>query len=327
MSIAPINEAAISLAANLSSFSVQALTEDVFVKGLHSHNDYWREIPFFSALLQGVQSVEADIWAFDEGFQQVRTQPKSTKSNDTEKLTQKVEADNLYVSHDLNYLNQTWTLDNLYLDPLFALLEDANPSFNPEDVEGDSGYAHGVWYGDAGNTFYLFLDTKKDANTTYNLIKPRLQKFIDKGYLTFYNNTAEEWEMGPLTIVLTGNLPTEMVKAEETRYVTLDGKLDWFNQSATAEILKDQAKYSVIASASFGKLFGGSESKNHKQFIATELDILTTHVDLAHHYGVKTRIWEHTNFPAYLRDGQNKDLVEIGSDFLNIDYLSIADYF
>lgn len=29
---------------------------------IHSHNDYWRDVPLFSALSHGVTSVEADVW-------------------------------------------------------------------------------------------------------------------------------------------------------------------------------------------------------------------------------------------------------------------------
>ena len=31
-------------------------------KGVHSHNDYWRDTPLYTALANGVQSIEADVW-------------------------------------------------------------------------------------------------------------------------------------------------------------------------------------------------------------------------------------------------------------------------
>ena len=33
-----------------------------YQKPFHSHNDYWRDLPFYSALRAGAVSVEADVW-------------------------------------------------------------------------------------------------------------------------------------------------------------------------------------------------------------------------------------------------------------------------
>lgn len=32
---------------------------------IHSHNDYWRAKPFWTALSNGVISVEADVWLYN----------------------------------------------------------------------------------------------------------------------------------------------------------------------------------------------------------------------------------------------------------------------
>jgi hypothetical protein len=32
--------------------------------GCHSHNDYWRRVPLYSALQAGCIGVEADVWLF-----------------------------------------------------------------------------------------------------------------------------------------------------------------------------------------------------------------------------------------------------------------------
>jgi hypothetical protein len=31
-------------------------------KAFHSHNDYWRDVPFYSAIASGAISVESDVW-------------------------------------------------------------------------------------------------------------------------------------------------------------------------------------------------------------------------------------------------------------------------
>ena len=38
------------------------MTEIPPQKNIHSHNDYWRDVPLYSALANGVRSIEADVW-------------------------------------------------------------------------------------------------------------------------------------------------------------------------------------------------------------------------------------------------------------------------
>ncbi|CAH6723926.1 putative altered inheritance of mitochondria protein 6 homolog ARB_06966 [[Candida] jaroonii] len=317
---------AVVLANNITFLSAKEITEDVFVKKCHSHNDYWRKIPCLEAIRHGVQSIEADIWAFDEDFSTELTETPST-SNDTVTTQQNFKAGELYVGHDLYYLNETWTLEKLYLDPIFELIESANPEFAADNKYNTGESPHGIFYGDVGATLYLFLDTKLDANTSYSYVKPMLQRFIDKDYLTYYNDSASKWVTRPLTIVMTGNLPVEMVQAEEPRFVTLDGKLPWFNSTSSDETMKDIAKYSVIASASYSQMFGGGNSFKTRMFNETEKAILAETYSLCHKYGVFSRIWDHVNWPRYIRDGQNKDIITLGADFLNIDEMDVADAF
>lgn len=37
-------------------------TRDIVPKPFHSHNDYWRDVPFYSGLSRGAISTEADVW-------------------------------------------------------------------------------------------------------------------------------------------------------------------------------------------------------------------------------------------------------------------------
>ena len=41
-------------------------TRDVTPIPCHSHNDYWRRVPFWDAIHWGCTSVEADVWLFDD---------------------------------------------------------------------------------------------------------------------------------------------------------------------------------------------------------------------------------------------------------------------
>lgn len=79
------------------------LTSDshVFPRPCHSHNDYWRPYPLFSALAAGCTGIEADVWLSQDG-------------ND------------LLVGHDRASLAPHRTLKSMYLDPLFAILKHRN---------------------------------------------------------------------------------------------------------------------------------------------------------------------------------------------------------
>jgi len=55
-------------------------TQGIVPKAFHSHNDYWRQFPLFSALSVGAVSVEADVWLYN-GTLHVRTSPVFTNTN------------------------------------------------------------------------------------------------------------------------------------------------------------------------------------------------------------------------------------------------------
>jgi hypothetical protein len=40
-------------------------TRDIAPKPFHSHNDYWRDVPFYTGLSYGAISTEADVWLID----------------------------------------------------------------------------------------------------------------------------------------------------------------------------------------------------------------------------------------------------------------------
>ena len=63
--------------------TIEELNRDVYVKPLHSHNDYWRHQPLFDALSVGCVSVESDIWVFDRNYTLNRTSTMSTGINET----------------------------------------------------------------------------------------------------------------------------------------------------------------------------------------------------------------------------------------------------
>ncbi|KAH0421245.1 hypothetical protein CcaCcLH18_13548 [Colletotrichum camelliae] len=80
---------------------LKEFTHSVVPRNCHSHNDYWRPYPLFSALAAGCVGVEADIWLSDDGL-------------------------DLLVGHDRGSLSSERTLQKMYLDPLVSILEHQN---------------------------------------------------------------------------------------------------------------------------------------------------------------------------------------------------------
>lgn len=72
----------------LSVVSAQASEKQLF---LHSHNDYYRDAPFYDAYNLGFNSIEADVFLVDG---------------------------ELYVAHDKNEIKQENTLMKLYIEPI-----------------------------------------------------------------------------------------------------------------------------------------------------------------------------------------------------------------
>lgn len=243
---------------NSVSYTVESLTRDVQIKQIHSHNDYWRERPLFDALSYGAVSVEADIWHFPKGF--ILTPETSTDSNSRE-----FSRDELYVGHSLVYLHPENTLNDLYLNPIFDLLKQANPGQTDSDHKPvanitfgwDEPDINGIFFDFPEEPLYLWFDIKTEPVNTYNKVKPLLQRFIDNGFLSYYDTNTKKFHQGPIILTLTGNLPTEMIKSEEIRYVFLDGALSKFKLDANEDVIREISELSKVASGSLEDLIGG----------------------------------------------------------------------
>ncbi len=113
------------------------LTQGIVPKNFHSHNDYWRPIPFYSALSVGAISVEADVWLY----------------NGT-----------LHVGHEESALTNARTFDSLYIQPILSVLQRQNPSSR---LLTEAATHNGVYDTSGGQTLYLFVDVKTDGETTF----------------------------------------------------------------------------------------------------------------------------------------------------------------
>ncbi|KAH3662313.1 hypothetical protein OGAPHI_005564 [Ogataea philodendri] len=268
------------------------LTKDVFVKKIHSHNDYWREYPFLSAVTLGVQSIEADVWVFPE-------------LNDS----------TIYVGHNLASLTADRTFADLYVNPILSLIE----AFNPENAHTElSSSVNGVFDTDSSATLYLFVDMKTEGTETYPFVYEALEPLREKNYLTSYNAANNTLTKGPVTVIGTGNTPFEYVQNATTRDVFFDGVLGGLNDSFSATI-------SPIASGSLESLVGEVDSVDGLSSNQTQL--LTQAIDQAHSKGIYTRIWDTPWWPVAKQTNVWRQILDAGSDFLNADDLEYATTF
>lgn len=121
-----------------------SFTQGIVPKYIHSHNDYWRDVPFYSALSVGAVSIEADVWLY----------------NGT-----------LYVGHERGALTSARTFESLYINPILDVLHRQNPA-SPFLT---SVTHNGVFDTNGAQTLYLFVDVKTDGPMTWPYVVKALQ--------------------------------------------------------------------------------------------------------------------------------------------------------
>lgn len=165
-----------------------SLTQGIVPKAFHSHNDYWRPIPFYSALSVGAVSVEADVWLYNS---------------------------TLHVGHEESALTAARTFDSLYIQPILSVLHQQNPESMYLTGALANGTRNGVYDTASGQTLYLFVDVKTNGTTTWPYVVKALQPLREAGYLTTFNGIGVT--PGPVTVIGTGNTPLNQVQGISPR--------------------------------------------------------------------------------------------------------------
>ena len=297
---------------------------DIHPVACHSHNDYWRKEPLFSALDAGCTGVEADVWLFDQ---------------------------ELYVGHSTASLTPERTFRNMYINPLVKILESQNPhtSFHPTL----DNPRNGVFDTKPSQTLVLLVDFKNDGHKLWPYVSAQLEPLRVRNMLSYFNGTG--FTEGPVTAVVTGNAPWDEVVANQTyRDMFFDAPLDLLGKlsdgaetSATPsdapagglsgrDLLgqgqgragaapSDPAMYSLAnsyyASVSFKRGVGwpwrGSLSRK-------QMKALRAQIAGAHAQGLKVRYWSVPSWPRGMRNYLWRTMVKEGVDYLNVDDLKSA---
>ncbi|TLD18092.1 hypothetical protein PspLS_10552 [Pyricularia sp. CBS 133598] len=272
-----------------------SLTQDIIPKGMHSHNDYWRPVPFYSGLAHGAISTEADVWLY---------------------------GDELHVGHDRSSLTEGRTFDSLYVQPILSVLKRQNPSHR---FVGGEATKYGVFDTNPGQTLYLFVDVKTDGAETWPVVVKALQPLRDAGFLTVFNgNTTSQ---GAVTVVGTGNTPRGLVQGVSPRDYFWDAPLA---RLADPEFVNVTANESPIASTSFNGQWGDKDVEEGRRTRRTgklndaQMVQLEAQVKAAHDKGMLTRYWDTPGWPIRTRNAVWRTLWDAGCDLLNVDDLGAA---
>ncbi|WKN42196.1 phosphatidylinositol-specific phospholipase C/glycerophosphodiester phosphodiesterase family protein [Tunicatimonas pelagia] len=199
----------------------------------------------------------------------------------------------LYVGHDRPEGSHSLpTLEEAYLEPL------------QQRVTQQNGKVYAGYNGD----FYLMLDFKTEAKSTYNRLKEVLHPYQDM--LSYTEN--DTYHPGAVTIFLSGNRPIEQVRQEPLRWVSIDGRPADLAQGYSAEFMPviSQHYRAVID-------WDGKEPLSRKQ-----LKKLRKITRTAHQEGKKVRLWA-TPENALVW----KTLLEAEVDLINTDKLAELQQF
>ncbi|CAI4210210.1 unnamed protein product [Parascedosporium putredinis] len=183
----------------------------------HSHNDYWRREPLFSALKTGCVGVEADVWLVE---------------------------DDLWIAHERSDLKRGVTFTSLYVEPLVKLLEQRNGFFPGK------GWTHyGVYEDYPEQTLALVIDLKSESLETWPLVEAQLQPLRDRGWLTHVSDGKVHPR--PITVVGSGATDFSTLRANTTfRDSFFDAPLNALENS------QYDATNSYYASVSFTEYLG-----------------------------------------------------------------------
>ena len=199
----------------------------------------------------------------------------------------------LLVAHDADEVDTARTLSSLYLEPLRKRIDQFNGSVYPAEPD---------------ISIQLLIDFKSPGPSTYMALKGELEKY--RMYLTRFENG--ELKQGPITIVISGNRPIQMVASDTSRLAFIDGRLADLNSGPGPELMP-------LISSSWSDTFTW---KGNGPMPAVEKSKLEELVKQTHAQGKKLRFWGHPDVPAVWRQ-----LNELEMDWINTDNIgSMASY-
>ncbi|MFJ9388385.1 hypothetical protein ACIRON_06185 [Nocardioides sp. NPDC101246] len=232
----------------------------------HAHNDYEHERPLLEALGHRFTSVEADVWLAD---------------------------DELYLGHFEPDMSRT--LQDLYLDPLAAL------------VTANDGSVHPSWDG----TFQLLVDVKSGGAEAWRVLERQLAAYES----LFSLSSDGAVEVGPVTVIVSGERDRMEMAAAPLRRTFYDATLDDLDVDLPAGLVG-------MVSANWIDHFTW---RGIGPFLARRR--LREMVRRAHAAGWPVRLW---GAPAAVRHNRRRIWqvqLDAGVDWINTDHLDELAHF
>lgn len=192
----------------------------------------------------------------------------------------------LLVAHNREDVRAERTLERLYFDPLNERALANNGSVYKTPVE-----------------FLLLVDLKSEAEATYRALAKSLSRYPD----LFSRWTKEGRMLGPVTVIISGNRPIEIIAKELSRQVAIDGRLADLEREANVELMP-------LVSDRWGAHFAW---RGVGAMPDTERSKLESIVKKAHDRGQKVRFWATADTPEMWRE-----LRTAGVDLINTDDLA-----
>ncbi|KAI0389777.1 hypothetical protein F5Y17DRAFT_469438 [Xylariaceae sp. FL0594] len=262
----------------------------------HSHNDYWRKVPVFSALHMGCTGIEADVWLHGEESE-------------------------LLVGHDRAALTPYRTFQSLYVSPLIEILKQNNPQ---TPFYSDS--RRGVFDTDPEQTVVLLVDLKTSGVRTLEALEAQLEPLRANNWLTYVEN--EIVHKRQITVVGTGNTPFDILVRNSTyRDIFFDAPLNELYEAVDSIDAENEEEYfvynstnSYYASVDFQRSIGTVWSRLDEE----QLRRIRGQIKGAHRRGLKVRYWNTPSWPISLRNRIWHTLMAEGADILNTDDLKAA---
>ncbi|GAA5968298.1 hypothetical protein JCM3765_000385 [Sporobolomyces pararoseus] len=274
---------------------------------IHSHNDYWRDTPVYTALSHGVLSIEADVW-----------------------LNPRDEV--LYVSHNVASLTKARSFRKLYVEQIVDVLERANVHDEQAEFFSETNYfsmdnveeKRRPWtsfYEGNLTPIQLLIDLKTRGNETYHAVLGELEPLRERNWLSRWNGSHVI--PGPVRVLLTGNGINEDVRSQVAtqtdREVFLDAPLltlDDLWQGIDGRSYGWNSTLSPMASTSFGS---ASKWTGRQPITSSERFHLSKLIESAHSRDIKTRFWSTPRWPNFARERVWRTLLELETDYLDAD--------
>jgi len=190
----------------------------------------------------------------------------------------------LLVAHFALQLKPERTLESLYLEPL----RERAKKFQGKIFPG-------------ADAFYLWIDLKTDAASTYAVLRKLLEKYAD--ILTRYEN--DKVFSGAVTVILTGSANVNLIRNESIRYAGVDGGRTALDSDESANLIP-----------AVGLSWKNEFRQFRESLTPSEQEKLTEQIRKAHEKGRKVRYWGTPDHESFWKIMYDADV-----DFINTDRL------